>query len=120
MGKQLSGQRSVRTGTLSAPAAHSKGSVNLSVAQSCPNLCDPMDCSTPGFPDLHHLPEFLKLMSIESAMISSHLILCHLLLLPPVFPSIRVFSNELAVHIRWPKYWNFSFSISPSDEYSTD
>ena len=60
----------------------------------------------------------LKLMSIESVMPSSHLILCHPLLLPPsIFPSIRVFSNE-SVHIRWPKYWSFSFSISPSNEYS--
>jgi len=61
----------------------------------------------------------LKLMSIESVMPSNHLILCHpLLLLPSMFPSIRVFSNESALHIRWPKYWSFSFSISPSDEYS--
>ena len=61
----------------------------------------------------------LKLMSIESVMPSNHLILCHpLLLLPSIFPSIRVFSNELVLHIRWPKYWHFSFSISPSNEYS--
>ena len=61
----------------------------------------------------------LKPMSIESVMPSNHLILCHpLLLLPSVFPSIKVFSNELALHIRWPKYWSFSFSISPSNEYS--
>ena len=61
----------------------------------------------------------LKLMSIESVMPSNHLILsCHLLLLPSIFPSIRVFSNELALRIRWPKYWSFSFSISPSNEYS--
>ena len=61
----------------------------------------------------------LKLMSIESVMLSSHLILCRpLLLSPSIFPSIRIFSNELAVHIRWPKYWSFSFSISPSNEYS--
>ena len=61
----------------------------------------------------------LKILSIELVMLSNHLILCHpLLLLPSVFPSIRVFSNELAVCIRWPKYWNFSFSISPSNEYS--
>ena len=58
----------------------------------------------------------LKLMSIESVMPSNHLILCHCLLLPSVFPSIRVFSNELVLHIRWPKYWSFSFSISPSKE----
>ena len=61
----------------------------------------------------------LKLMSIESMMLSSHLILCHpLLFLPSIFPSIRVFSNESVLCIRWPKYWSFSFSISPSDEYS--
>ena len=90
-----------------------------SVAQSCPTLCDPMDCNTPGFPICHHLPELLKLMSIESVMPSNHLVLCHpLLLLPSLFPSIRVFSNELALPIRWPKCRNFSFSISPSSEYS--
>ena len=60
----------------------------------------------------------LKLMSIESVMPSNHLICCPLLLLPSVFPSIRVFSNESVLHIRWPKYWNFRFSISPSNEYS--
>ena len=61
----------------------------------------------------------LKLMSIESVMPSNYIILCHpLLLLPPIFPSIRVFSNESALHIRWPKYWSFSFNISPSNKYS--
>ena len=61
----------------------------------------------------------LKLMSIKSVMPSNHLILCHpLLLLPSIFPSIRVFSNESVLHIRWPEYWSFSFSISPSNEYS--
>ena len=78
-----------------------------------------MDCSTPGLPVLHHLlePAQAQLMSIESVMPSNHLVLCHpLLLLPSLFPSIRVFSNELALHIRWPNYW--SFSISPSSEYS--
>ena len=88
-----------------------------SVAQSCPTLCDPMDCSTPGLPVHHQLPEFTQ--SIESVMPSNHLILCHpLLLLPSVFPSIRVFANELALRIRWPKYWSFSFNISPSNKYS--
>ena len=77
-----------------------------------------MDCSRAGFPVLHHLPEFLKFMSIESVMPSNPLILCrHLLLLPSIFPSIRVFSKESALHIRWPKYWSFSFSISPSIDY---
>ena len=89
------------------------------VAQSCPTLCDPMDYSTPGFPVHHQLLSFLKLKSIELVMPSSHLILCRPLLLPPsIFPSIRVFSNEPVLLIRWPKYWSFSFSISPSNEYS--
>ena len=80
-----------------------------SVGQSCLTLCDPMNRSTPGLP-VHHQP---KLMSIESVMPSSHLILCRpLLLLPPIPPSIRVFSNESALCTRWPKYWSFSFSIS--------
>ena len=90
-----------------------------SVAQSCPTLCDPMGCRMPGFPVHHQLRSLLKLMSIKSLMPSKHLILCHpLLLLPPVFPSIRVFSSESVLSVRWPKYWSFSFSISPSNEYS--
>ena len=90
-----------------------------SVAQSCSTLCDPMDGSTPGFPVHHQLLGLLKLMSIESVMSSNHLILCRPLLLPPsIFPSIRVFSKESVLCIRWPKYWSFSFSISPSKEYS--
>ena len=90
-----------------------------SVTQSCPTLCDPMDCSTPGFPVHHQLLELLKLMSIESVMPSNHLTLCCPLLLPPsIFPSIRVFSNKSVLCTRWPKYWSFSFSISPSNEYS--
>ena len=90
-----------------------------SVAKSCLTLCDLMDCSMPGFSVLHYLPELLKLMYIESMMPSNHLILCHpLLLLPSIFPSIRVFSNELALCIRSLTYCSFSFSISPSSEYS--
>ena len=90
-----------------------------SVAQSCPTPCSPMNCSTPSFPVHHQLPEFLKFMSIKLVMPSSHLILCRpLLLLPPISPSIRVFSNESTLCIRWPKYWSFSFSISPSNEHS--
>ena len=78
-----------------------------------------MNCSTPGFPVHHQLLEFTQLTSIESVMPSSHLILCRpLLLLPSVFPRIRVFSSESALHIRWPRYWTFSFSISTSNEYS--
>ena len=80
-----------------------------SVAQLCPTICDPINRSTPGL---------LKLMSIKSVMPSNRLILCYpLLLLPPIPPSIRVFSSESALRIRWPKYWYFSFSISPSNEY---
>ena len=81
-------------------------------------VCDPMNHSTPGLPVHHQLPKSTKPMSIESVMPSNHLILCHpLLLLPPIFPSITVFSTESALHIRWPKYWSFSFNISPSNEH---
>ena len=77
-----------------------------------------MDCSRPGFPVLHISQNLLKFTSFELVMSSNHLILCHpLLLLPSIFPSIRIFSNELAHCIRLPKYWSFSFSISPSNEY---
>ena len=87
------------------------------VTQSCPTLCDPMNRSTPGLPVHHQLQSPLKLMSIDSVMPSSHLILCRpLRLLLPVPPSIRVFSNESTLHMRWLKYWSFSFSIIPSKE----
>ena len=89
-----------------------------SVTQSCPTL-RPMGCSTPGLPVHHQLPEFTQTHVHESVMPSNHLILCRpLLLLLSIFSSIRVFSNELVLRIRWPKYWSFSFSISPSNEYS--
>ena len=89
-----------------------------SVAKSCPTLCNPMDCSTPVFLVLHYLLVFAQ-THVESVMPSIHLILCcPLLLLPSIFPSIRIFSNESALPIRWPEYWSFSFSISPSNEYS--
>ena len=79
-----------------------------SVTQSCPTLCDPQDCSTPGLPVHHQLPEFVQ----------THLVVCRpLLLLPSISPSIRVFSSESALCIRWPKDWSFSFSISPSNEH---
>ena len=92
---------------------------HCSVSQSCLTLYNPMDCSTSGLPVLHHVPELLKFTFIESVTPSNHLILwCPLLLLPSIFPSIRVFSNESVFHIRWPKYWSFSFSISPTNEYS--
>ena len=74
---------------------------------------------TPDFPIFHHLPDFAQTHVYESVMPSNHLILCHpLLLLPSIFPGIRVFSSESVLHIRWPKYWHFSNSISPSNEYS--
>ena len=91
-----------------------------SVTQSCLTLCHPMNHSTPGLPVHHQLPETgrLRLTSIKSVMPSSHLIICRpLLLLPPIPPSIRVFSNESTLHMRWPKYWSFSFSISPPKEH---
>jgi len=82
-------------------------------------LCDSMDCSMPGLSVLHHLPELAQFMYIKSVIPSNHLILCHpLLLLPSIFPSIRVFTNKLALPIMWPKNWSFSFSISTSNEYS--
>ena len=89
-----------------------------SVTQLCPTLCNPMGCSTVGLPSITNSWSLLKLMSIESVMPSNHLILCCPLLLPSKFLSIRVFSNESALHIRWPKYWSFSFNISPSNEHS--
>ena len=79
----------------------------------------PIDCSTPGFLSFTISQTLLRLMSIESVMSSKHLILCHpCLLLPSIFPSIKVFSNESGLHIRWPKYLSFSFNISPFNEYS--
>ena len=90
-----------------------------SVAQLCPTLCNPMDHSTPeaslSITNSQSLPKF---MPIELVMQSNHLVLCRpLLLLPSIFPSIGVFSNESALHIRWPKYWSFSFNISPSNKH---
>ena len=90
-----------------------------SVAQSCLALRSPMDCSMPGFPVHHQLLGLLKLISIELVIPPNHLILCYpFLLLLSIFPSIRVFSNESVLLIRWPKYWSFSVSINPSNEYS--
>ena len=85
----------------------------------CPTLCDLMDCSMPGFPVPHHLPESAQTHVHWIVMPSNHLILCcPLLLFSSIFPSIRVFSSELVLHIRWPEFWSFSFSISPASEYS--
>ena len=90
-----------------------------SVAQSCPTLCDSMDGSMPGLPVDHQLLSLLKLMFINSVVPTNHLILCHpLLQLTSLFPNIRVFSNESVLRLRWPKYWNFSFNISPFNEHS--
>ena len=87
----------------------------ISVTQLCLTLCDPMDCSTPGFLVHHHL---LELAPTHVHQVSDAIQPSHPLLLPSVFPSIRVFSNESALCIRWPQYWSFSFSIRPSNEYS--
>ena len=90
-----------------------------SVAQSCPTLCDPTNRSMPSLPVHHQLPEFTQTHVHWVGDVSNHLILCRpLLLLPSIFPSIKVFSNESALCIRWPKYWSFNFNISPSNEYS--
>ena len=90
-----------------------------SVTQPCPTLCKPMNCSTPGLPVHPNSQSLPKLMSIQLVIPSNPLILCRpLLLLPPIPPSIRVFPNESVLRIRWPKFWSFSFSISPSNEYS--
>ena len=89
-----------------------------SVTQSCPTLCDPMNCSTPGLPVHHQLPEFIQthIHRVGDAIQPSHP-LSPLLLLSSIFPSIRVFSNESALHIRGPKNWSFSFNVSPSNEH---
>ena len=90
-----------------------------SVAQSCPTLCDPMDYSMPGFPDYPQLPELTQTHVHWVGDAFNHLILCRPLLLPPsIFPSIRGFSNESILCIRWPKHWSFNFSPSSSSEYS--
>ena len=89
-----------------------------SVTQSCLTLCDPMDSAHQASLSITNSQSLLKFMSIKSVMPCNHLILCHPLLLPLLFPSIRVFPTESVLHIRWPKFWSFSFSISPSNEYS--
>ena len=89
-----------------------------SVTQLCLTLCDPMNLSTPGLPVHHQLPEFIQthVHQVSDAIQPSHPLLS-LLLLPPIPPSIRVFSNESTLSMRWPKYWSFSFNISPSNEH---
>ena len=100
-------------------ARHTVSTRFCSVAQSCPTLCASMDCSTPGFPVLHHLlqPAQTHVHWVSDAIQPSHP-LSSLLLLHSIFPSIRVFSNESVLRMRWPKYWNFSLSICPSNKYS--
>ena len=101
---------------------HSKSTILqhcfCSVPKSCLTPSDPRDCSTQASPSFTASQSLLKFMSIELMMLSNHLILCCPLLLPSIFPSISVFLNESAFHISWPNYWSFSFSISPSNEYS--
>ena len=119
-GTQLSGELSLtQKSDLAAPCWCCSGT------QLCPTLFDPVDCSTAGFPVHRSLLEFayalswslLKLISVELVLPSNHLILCcSLLLLPSIFPSIRVFSNESTLRIRWPKNWGFS--VSPSNQHS--
>ena len=89
-----------------------------SVTQSCPTLCDPMNHSTPGLPVHHQLPEFTQthIHRVGDAIQPSHP-LSSPSPLPPIPPSIRVFSNESALRVKWPKYWNFSFNVSPSKEH---
>ena len=90
----------------------------FSVTKSCPTLDKLIDCSPPASSVLNYLLEFAQIHDLELVMLSNHLILCHPLFLPSVFPSNRVFSGKSALHIRWSKFWSFSFSTSPSSEYS--
>ena len=113
----------VQVGPLSSPCMTLTFTVEVchhqfsSVAQSCLTPCDPVDCSMPGLPVHNLLPELSQ--SHVHWVISNHLILCCPFLLPPsIFPGIRVFTKESILSIRWPKYWSFSFSISPSNECS--
>ena len=122
-GTKLHGQRNLvgyspwgcKVGPTEHTHTHTVYSQFSSVTQSCPSLCDPMDCSTSGFPVHHQLPELAQTHVHQVRMPSSRLILSHPLLLPPIFPSIRIFSSESVLHTKWPKYWSFSFSISPSN-----
>ena len=99
-------------------ASSSVSSSSCSVAQSCLILCDPMVCNMPVFPVFYYLPEFAHIQVHWVSDAIDHFILWHpLLFLPSIFPSFRVFSSKSTLLIRWPKYWSFSFSISPSNEY---
>ena len=113
---------------MSFPSNYSSGTVDQfifglsqfsSVAQSCPTFCNPWTVASQASLSITNSQSLLRLVSIESVMPSNHLIFCHPLLLPPsIFPSIRIFANRSVLHMRWPKYWSFSFTISPSNEYS--
>ena len=102
---------------ITADSTHKRSCQIRSVAQSCPTLCDPMNRSTPGLPVHHQLPEFTQthVHRVSDAIQPSHPLLSPFLV-PPIPPSIRVFSNESTLHMRWPKYWSFSFSVIPSKE----
>ena len=102
----------------SPPSLSSPSDQFSSVTQSCPTLCDPMNCSTPGLHVHHHLPEFtqMHIHQVGDAIQPSHS-LSSLLLQPTIPPSIRAFSSESTLRMRWPKYWSFSFSIIPSKEH---
>ena len=107
----------IKPASLTSPALAGRfltsSATYCSVAQSCPTLCNPMDCLTKASLPFTISQSLLKLMAIESMMPSNHIVLCcSFLLLPSIFPSIRIFSNESALRIRWPKYWSFSFNIS--------
>ena len=113
-------KRGVGCGGVGSPRGRGyMGSVQFSsVAQLCSTLCGPMNSSTPGLPVHHQLPEFTQTHVHRVSDAPSHLILCcPLLLLPQIPPSIRVFSSKSTLCMRWPKYWNFSFSIIPSREH---
>ena len=112
------GKRWPKYWSFSISPSNEYSGLTFSSVQSCVTPCDAMDCSTPGFSSITISQGLLKLISIGSVMPSNHLILCRpLLLLPSIFPSIQVFSTELVLRIMWPKYWSFSFSIYPSNEY---
>ena len=101
-----------------SPGIWTPQGLNSVQSLSCVSLCNPMDCSTPDLLSITNSQSLLRLIPIESVMPSNHLIFCHpLLLLTSIFPSIRVFSNESALRIRWLKYWSFSFNISPCNEH---
>ena len=125
MGLQIIGHNQV-TNTHTHKIHYNEDSVNTcfqfsSEAQLCPTLCNPMDCSTPGFPVHHQRLELAQTHIHRVGDAIQHLILCHpLLLLPSIFPRIRVFSSESVLCIRWPKFqlWSFSLNISPFNEYS--